>query len=166
VLMSLLLDLANIFGGFLLSIGILQHLPYIGSGLNDFMRVVAPFRWIVGIVTLVAAGYFLINHLVSGPHLFHFEVVGIGVGLALLWDRLTSKQTTSGSPALPDGDVTEVIPGPQQSAPAAGSFLPPRPGRVEATVDGEDLSSGPALLLAIFGLIAVVVGIQGMVTPN
>ncbi len=75
----------------------------------------------------MTGGYYLIVHLTSGPHLFHFEVVAIAVGVILLWDRLT------GRPPLrrTEGDV-----------------------------------QGAALILAIFGVIAVLVGIQGLFTPN
>jgi hypothetical protein len=128
MIMALLLDLANILGGFLLAISLLRRLPRVGGDLARFADRVAPFGWIVGIVALVAGGFYLITHLTSGPHLFHFEVVGIGVGLALLWDRLTGRQR-------------------------------PVEGETGAAV-------GPALLLAIFGIIAIVVGIQGLFTPD
>jgi hypothetical protein len=127
MIMSLLLDLANITGGFLLAVAVLRHLPRIGGDLGRFAARVAAFGWVVGIVALVAGGYFLIVHLISGPRLFHFEVVGIGVGVALLWDRLTGRQ----APRQEQGTPT-----------------------------------GPALLLAIFGLIAIVVGIQGLFTSD
>ena len=64
----------------------------------------------------------------GGPHLFHFEVVGICVGVALLWDRLTGR-------SRPRGD------------------------------DGETVT-GVGLLLAIFGSLAIIVGIQGLFTPD
>jgi hypothetical protein len=67
-------------------------------------------------------------HLTSGPHVFHFEVVGIAVGVALLWDRLSRR------------------PGPERGP---GSTL-----------------VGSALLLAVLGVIAVIVGIQGLFTPD
>jgi hypothetical protein len=82
----------------------------------------------VGIVALVTSGYWLLVHLTSGPHVFHFEVVGAAVGVLLLWERLTGRS---------------------------------RPGSAE---DGE--TAGVALVLAIFGLIAIVVGIQGLFTPD
>ena len=129
MIMALLLDLANIVGGFLLAIALLRGLPRVGNDLARFADRVAPFGWIVGIVALVAAGYWLIVHMVSGPHVFHFEVVGLGVGLALLWERLTGRR-----PASREGEPT--------------------------------MATGPALLLAIFGLIAIVVGIQGLFTPD
>jgi len=125
MLMALLLDIANIVGGLLLATALLRQLPRVGDGLGRFAARVAPWGWIVGVVALVAGGYYLIVHLFSGPHVFHFEVVAIGVGVALLWDRLTGR----GRPA-------------------------------------EDGPPGPALLLAIFGLIAVVVGLQGLFTPD
>jgi hypothetical protein len=133
MIMALLLDLANIVGGFLLAIALLRRLPRVGDDLSRFAGRVAPFGWVVGIVALVAGGYYFIVHLVSGPHLFHFEVVGIGVGIALLWDRLTGRQQPSQDqrPSQETGVVT-----------------------------------GLALLLAIFGLIAIIVGIQGLFTPD
>src|SRR5436190_15712899 len=124
--MALLLDLANIFGGFLLAVGLLQHLPRVGDDLARFAGKVAKFGWVVGVVALVAGGYWLLVHLTSGPRVFHFEVVGIGVGVALLWDRLTGRPKAEGG-----GTVT-----------------------------------GVRLLLAILGLIAIVVGIQGLFTPD
>lgn len=72
--------------------------------------------------------YYLIVNLTSGPHVFHFEVIGIAVGVALLWDRLTGR------------------PGPKQSS-----------GNVFA---------GSSLLLAVLGVIAIIVGIQGLFTPD
>ena len=123
MIMALLLDLANIAGGFLLAVPLLVRLPRIGDGVGRFAERTAPYGWVVGIVALVAGGYYLLVHLISGPRLFHFEVVGLAVGVALLWDRLTG-----------------------------------RPGRSAAT--------GPALLLAILGLIAIVVGVQGLFTPD
>jgi hypothetical protein len=137
MIMALLLDLANILGGFLLAIALFRRLPRVGDDLARFAARIGPFGWIVGIVALVAGGYYLIVHLVSGPHLFHFEVVGIGVGLALLWDRLTGR----GRPG-PDVDPAST-----------------------ATTDAGS-STGWALLLAIFGLIAIIVGIQGLFTPD
>ncbi|GAB3977976.1 hypothetical protein GCM10027615_51210 [Plantactinospora veratri] len=128
MIMALLLDLANIVGGFLLAVALLRRLPRVGDDLGRFAARVAPFGWVVGIVALVAGGYYLIVHLVSGPRPFHFEVVGIGVGLALLWDRLTGRQT------------------PRTQANGA--------------------ATGVGLLLAIFGLIAIIVGIQGLFTPH
>lgn len=128
MIMALLLDLANILGGFLLAITLLRHLPRIGDDLGRFAARVAPFGWVVGIVALVAGGYFLLVHLTTGPRLFHFEVVGIAVGLALLWSRLTNR------------------PAPQ--------------------TEHRDAAGGAGLLLAILGLIAIVVGIQGLFTPD
>jgi hypothetical protein len=128
MLMALLLDLANIVGGFLLAIPLLQQIPRIGDDLTRAQHRIAPFAWVVGIVALVAGGYWLIVHLTDGPHVFHFEVVGIAVGVALLWDRLT------GRPAVADGPRSDV--------------------------------NGVPLLLAILGVIAIVVGIQGLFTPD
>jgi hypothetical protein len=122
--MAFLLDVANIVGGFLLAAGLLRR---VADPLARAAAAIAPFGPVVGIVALVAGGYYLIVHLVSGPHVFHFELVGIGVGVALLWDRLTGR---------------------------------PAPARTAAE------PAGGALLLAVFGLIAIVVGIQGLFTPN
>jgi hypothetical protein len=133
MIMALLLDLANILGGFLLAIALLRRLPRVGGDLGRFADRVAPFGWVVGIVALVTGGYFLIAHAVSGQVL-HFEVVGIGVGVALLWDRLTGRRPVVERPT------------------AAG--------------EAAAVATGAALLLAIFGLIAIVVGIQGLFTPD
>jgi hypothetical protein len=128
MLMALLLDLANIVGGFLLAIPLLQRIPRVGDDLARAQARIAPFAWIVGIVALVAAGYYLIVHLTSGPHLFHFEVIGLAVGITLLWDRLV--------------------------------------GRTATKADAGEEVAGVALLLAILGIIAIVVGIQGLFTPD
>ena len=127
-MIALLLDLANVVGGFLLAVGLLRRLPRVGDDLVRADTAVAPFAWVVGVVALVAGGYYLIVHLTSGPHVFHFEVVGIAVGVALLWDRLTGRPGSSQGP---------------------GNVL-----------------VGSSLLLAVLGLIAIIVGIQGLFTPN
>ncbi|MFG1603376.1 hypothetical protein [Actinoplanes sp. NPDC049265] len=124
MIMALLLDLANIVGGLLLAIPLLAQIPSAGPGLSRFTTKVAPWAWIVGVIALVAAGYYLLVHIFDGPHVFHFEVVGILVGLALLWNRLRGRDR-------------------------------PAPGPL-----------GAGLLLAVFGLIAIVVGIQGLFTPD
>ncbi|MEV6306365.1 hypothetical protein AB0M02_43625 [Actinoplanes sp. NPDC051861] len=124
--MALLLDLVNILGGLLLAVPLLRQLPAVGYEIGRFADRIGRWAWLIGVLALVAGGYYLIVHLTSGPHLFHFEVVGIGVGLALLWDRITGRK-----PA-----------------------------------DSGDGPTGRALLLAIFGIIAIVVGIQGLFTPN
>ncbi|AGL17144.1 hypothetical protein [Actinoplanes sp. N902-109] len=123
MLIALLLDLANIAGGFLLAIALLSRLPRVGDDLARGAEKIAPFGWIVGVTALVCGGYYLLVHLVSGPHVFHFEIVGILVGLALLRDRLTGR-----------------------TRPAA--------------------ATGTGLLLAVFGIIAIVVGLQGLFTPD
>jgi hypothetical protein len=132
MLMALLLDLANIVGGFLLAIPLLQRIPRIGDDLARAQARIAPFAWVVGIVALVAAGYYVIVHLTSGPHLLHFEVIGLAVGIALLWDRLVGRTATKAGVDRAAGD--EV--------------------------------AGVALLLAILGIIAILVGIQGLFTPD
>ncbi|MEV0001753.1 hypothetical protein AB0H28_05620 [Micromonospora sp. NPDC050980] len=126
--MALLLDLANIVGGFLLAAALLRLLPRVGDDLSRLADRAAPIAWVVGLVALVTGGYYLIVHLVSGPQVFHFEVVGVGVGLALLWSRLT--------------------------------------GRPAARAEQPDRATGVRLLLAVFGLIAIVVGVQGLFTPD
>ncbi|RAO45275.1 hypothetical protein GAR06_03466 [Micromonospora saelicesensis] len=128
MIMALLLDLANIVGGFLLAVAVLRLLPRVGDDLGRLAGRAAPIAWVVGLVALVTGGYYLIVHMLSGPRVFHFEVVGIGVGLALLWGRLTGRST-------------------------------PRD-------DQSDGATGVRLLLAIFGLIAIVVGVQGLFTPD
>ena len=144
MIMALLLDLANIVGGFLLAIALLRRLPRVGDDLGRFAARVAPFGWVVGIIALVTGGYYLLVHLISGPRLFHFEVVAIGVGVALLWDRLTGRQAPNGAAA--------------NGAAANGGGVPS---------DGDQgVATGLSLLLAIFGIIALVVGIQGLFTPD
>ena len=128
MIMALLLDLANILGGFLLAIELLRRLPRVGPDLGRFADKVAPFGWVVGIVALVAGGFYLLAHLFSG-RVYHFEIVGLGVGLALLWTRLTGRR-----------------PAQQQRQP--------------------EVPQGRGLLLAVFGLIAIVVGLQGLFTPD
>jgi hypothetical protein len=131
MLMALLLDLANIVGGFLLASGLLAQLPEVGEGIARVRTRIDPFAWIVGVVAVVAAGYWLLVHTTSGPHVFHFEVVGLAVGIALLWERLTGRIRS----------------------PDAG-----HPDHAE--------TAGVALLLGILGLIAIVVGLQGLFTPD
>ena len=128
-MIALLLDLANIIGGFLLAIALLQRLPRIGDDLARADAALTPFGWIVGVVALVAGGYYLIVHLTSGPHVFHFEVVGIAVGVALLRDRLSRRPVPSSGPS------TTTL-------------------------------RGTSLLLAVLGLIAIIVGVQGLFTPD
>lgn len=128
MIMALLLDISNILGGLLLAVPLLRRLPAIGYDLGRFTDRLASWTWLVGVAALVGGGYFLIVHLFSGPRLFHFEVVGIAVGTALTWERLTGRK-----PLVPVGPA--------------------------------DLS-GRALLVSVFGLIAIVVGIQGLFTPD
>jgi hypothetical protein len=128
-MLALLLDLSNIVGGFLLAIGLLRRLPNVGDDLQRFAQRIAPFGWIVGVVALVVAGWFLIVHLTTGPRIFHYEVVGLIVGVLLLWDRLG---------------------------------LDRRTGRTPPTSSDQ----GAGLVLAVFGVIAILVGLQGLFTPN
>lgn len=148
MLMALLLDAANIIGGLLLAIPLLGRFPVIAR----LTARIAPWHWLVGIVALVAGGYFLIVHLISGPHLFHYEAVGIAVGVILAWDRLTGRR-----PLAP------VTPVPAATAPGAGS---PEPAATPAPAPNPADLAGPALLVAVFGVIAIIVGIQGLFTPN
>ncbi|GIE95190.1 hypothetical protein Ari01nite_26550 [Paractinoplanes rishiriensis] len=126
--MSLLLDLANIIGGLLLATPLLRRLPRVGAGIGQVADRVAPWGWIIGIVALVAGGFYLIVHIFSGPHPFHFEIVGIAVGVLLAWERLTTR----------------------------------RP--ITTSRHGEP--TGAVMVIAIFGMIAVLVGLQGLVTPG
>ena len=122
-LMALPLDLANLLGGFLLAIGLIRQTPRVGADLDRGADRLAPFAWVIGIVALVTGGWWLIVHMTAGPGLFHFEIVGIAVGLMLLWGRLKGRPLAGGD-------------------------------------------RGAALLVAIFGLIAIIVGVQGLLTPN
>jgi hypothetical protein len=128
-MIELLLDAANILGGFLLAIGLLVRLPSVGDDLGRAAARLGVFGWIVGIVALAAGGVFLIQHLISGPHVFHYEIVGIITGVLLLWDRLNLRARTG------------------RDLPASGA-------------------SGAGLVLAVFGIVAILVGIQGLMTPN
>ena len=133
-MLALILDLCNILGGFLLAVGLLALIPNAGDNLARFAERLSPFRWIVGVAALVCGGYFLIVHLISGPHVFHFEIVGIAVGVLLLWDRLRAGRAPSEGMANRD-------------LPASGS-------------------QGSGLVLAVFGIIAMIVGLQGIFTPD
>jgi hypothetical protein len=128
-MLALILDLCNILGGFLLAIGLLALIPNAGDNLARFAERLSPFRWIVGVAALVCGGYFLIVHLISGPRVFHFELVGIAVGVLLLWDRLRAGRLA------------------HRDLPASGS-------------------QGAGLVLAVFGIIAMIVGLQGIFTPD
>jgi hypothetical protein len=128
-MLALILDLCNILGGFLLAIGLLALIPNAGDNLVRFAERLGRFRWIVGVAALVSGGYFLIVHLISGPRVFHFELVGIVVGVLLLWDRLRVGRLA------------------HRDLPASGA-------------------QGSGLVLAVFGIIAMIVGLQGIVTPD
>lgn len=128
-MLELILDLCNLLGGFLLAIGLLATIPNAGDNLARFAERVSPFRWIVGVGALVCGGYFLIVHWISGPRVFHFEIVGIAVGVLLLWDRLRAGRLA------------------HRDLPASGA-------------------QGPGLVLAVFGIIAMIVGLQGLFTPD
>ena len=147
-----LLDLGNLVGGLLLAAVLLAELPRVGPGIARAAAVCAPVAAVVGVLALVMGGYYLILHLAGGPHVFHFELVGIAVGVALLRHRLfpavSGRTTAIRSPAGPTG--------PGGSGPASAPTAPYLVGPI----------GGAALLLAVFGLIAVVVGIQGLFTPD
>jgi len=127
-MIALVLDLANIVGGFLLATVLFRRVPRVSYDLVRANATIAPYAWLIGIMALVASGYYLIVHLTSGPHVFHFEVIGIAVGVALLWDRLT------GRPAVKERSRTGL--------------------------------EGRSLLVAVLGVIAIIVGIQGLFTPD
>ena len=127
-MISLLLDLANIIGGFLLAIGLLVKIPDAGGSLAKGAAKIAPFGWLVAVAALVCAGYFILVHLTSGPRLFHYEVVGLITGILLLMDRVNAGRDTSD----PVGKG----------------------------------ASGFQTFVAIFGVIAIIVGIQGLFTPH
>jgi len=129
-MIDLLLDLSNILGGFLLAIGLLALIRDVGAGLARAADRLGPFGWIVGIVALVCGGYFLIVHIVNGPHIFHFEVVGLITGALLLWGRLRAGRLVRGAE-------------------------PPRSS-----------DRGAGLVIAVFGIIAMIVGVQGIFTPD
>lgn len=138
MILALLLDLANLVGGFLLAVGLLRGLPRVGDALGRFAERVAPFGWVVGIVALATGGGYLLIHLLAGPRVYHFEVVGIGVGVALLWDRLTGR---------------------------AGAPSPAPTGRGQTATEAA-APTGAALLLAVFGVVAMLIGLQGLFTPD
>lgn len=150
-----LLDLSNIVGGFLLALALLTAIPQVGDGLARAGGAIGPFGWVVGIVALVCGGYFLLYHLANGPHVFHFEVVAILVGVALLWDRLTGRSPLVGRDSSPRGGSADPL---TRRDPAVG-------GRRTAVAQ-TGTATGWGLILAIFGIIAMIVGIQGLLTPN
>jgi hypothetical protein len=166
MLMALLLDAANIVGGLLLAIPLLGRFPVVAR----LTARIAGWRWLIGIVALVAGGYFLIVHLISGPHLFHFEVVGIAVGVILAWERLTGRRPLVPAPASTPAGAGFGPAGHAADSPAAGhdaglrSGAAPAPGGVSSPPPAD--LGGPALLVAVFGIIAIVVGLQGLFTPN
>ena len=150
MVMALLLDFANIAGGLLLAAVLLQRLPKLGPDLGLAARAGAPYGWIVGLVALVTSGYYLLVHLTDGPRVFHFEIVGLGVGVALLWDRLRGRRARRTTPALPAGGN-------------GGTATRTRPA---AQDQDQREATGGALLLAVFGVIAIIVGFQGLLTPD
>ena len=105
-----------------------EDIDYMPSG-DGLVGLVWVLPVIVGGVALACGGYFLILHLMSGPRIFHFEIVGLITGVLLLWERLNLARRTG------------------RDLPASGS-------------------SGAGLILAIFGVIATLVGLQGLFTQN
>ncbi|WP_229074755.1 hypothetical protein [Actinoplanes sp. DH11] len=186
--MALLLDLANILGGLLLAVPLLRSLPTVGTPLGRLTDKISPWAWLVGVLALVTGGYYLLVHLFSGPHLFHFEVVGLAVGVILLWDRLTGRHTpTTPAPGLAPASSAPGGPSAGGSAPGgsgAGGSAPggstpggsapggsgpgggPGPAASVSAPGGQGVLAGRTLILAIFGVIAIVVGLQGFFTPN
>jgi hypothetical protein len=151
--MSVVLDLVNIVGGLLLAVALLALVPRLGGGIRRGLGVLVPFGWVVGVIALVAGGYFLIKHIVDGPHVFHFEVVGIAVGVCLLWDRLRDRTAVGSSGDAVAGGGATV---------SGGTAVQTEAGVVAET----GVLTGTALLLAVFGLIAFVVGLEGLFTAN
>ena len=130
-MIALLLDLSNIVGGFVLAIALLQtHSAGSVTTWSWADAAIRPYAGIVGVVALVAGGYDLIVTPTSGPHVFHFEVVGIAVGVALLRDRLLRRPV------------------------AKGARVQPPPSRADRCSS------------RLLGLIAILVGIQGLFTPD
>lgn len=127
-MIALLLDFANILGGFLLAIGLFVKIPDVGNDLAKAAAKIAQLGWLIGIIALVTGGYFLIVHLISGPQLFHYEVVAIITGILLLMDRVKAGTDTS-----------------------------------DPVATG---TSGFKTFVAVFGVIAILVGLQGLFTPN
>ena len=154
MILALLLDFANIAGGLLLAAVLLERLPKVGPDLGLAARAAAPYGWIVGLVALVTGGYYLLVHVTDGPRIFHFELVGIAIGVALLWDRLRGGKARARSSAAPVGSTTP-----------AGPVAPVGPAGVRAR-SAVEAPTGVALLLAVFGIIAVIVGFQGLLTPD
>jgi len=166
---ALLLDLSNIVGGLLLAGLLLQEIPRVGPAVGWLTGVLARAGVVIGIVALAVGGYYLIVHVTSGPHVFHFELVGLGVGVALLRDRLFPRSAAVRAPAtapLSTGGPGGTTGGPGGAYP--DTRLPPQPGPATTPVTSPVASplTGASLLLAVFGLIAIVVGIQGLFTPD
>jgi hypothetical protein len=156
-----LLDLTNIVGGFLLAAVLLAELPRVGPGVARAAAVAARATAVIGVLALVMGGYYLILHLTVGPHVFHFELVGIGVGVAALRDRLFPR--TSAEQAR-NAAASAALRGTSGSS-AATASADTRAAAADASTAAGGVTGG-GLLLAVFGLIAMVVGIQGLFTPD
>lgn len=124
-LVALLLDLANILGGLLLASGLLTGSSRPEQLAGRAAGALSPARVVIGALALATGGIWVVVHLTRGPGLFVFELVGIAVGVVLLWDRL-------------------------------------RPGARSLTGGRE----GTGLLVAVLGLVAILVGIVGLFTPD
>jgi hypothetical protein len=156
---ALLLDLANIVGGFLLGAVLLADLPSVGPWVARGAAAITGLGRVVGVVALMMGGFYVIMHLTSGPHVFHFELVGVGVGVALLRDRLFPRVAGLAGPVTTPTPTAPVAQGPASLFSPVQASGGVRPGtRAPPT--------GGALLLAVFGLIAIVVGLQGLFTPD
>jgi hypothetical protein len=158
-----LLDLTNLVGGFLLAAALLTELPRVGPGMARVAGATARVTVAVGVLALASGGYYLILHLTAGPHVFHFELIGIGIGVATLRDRLfpgrgsgTGTGTDSSSAPSTAISATDTAISAPDTAISATSTATSAPGTV----------TGSRLLLAVFGLIAMGVGLQGLLTPD
>jgi hypothetical protein len=170
--LAALLDLSNIVGGFLLSSILLWDVPKVGPVLARFTARVARAGDVVGVIALMAGGYWVIVHLASGPHVFHFELVGAGIGVALLRRRLFTPAAGPG-PAGPasasgaDHSTTSMfVPSQGASAPGTSPASAQAHGAARSPAQAQSAPTGGILLLAVFGLIAIAVGIQGLMTPD
>lgn len=168
-----LLDLTNIVGGFLLAAALLRELPRVGPSVTRAAGAVARGAVVIGVLALTVGGYYLILHLTAGPHVFHFELIGIGVGVATLRDRLfplsraTNPTDRVTAPAgAPDASGLPGTTGPAGTGPMGTSPMGAGAGDPGAGAGPGFPITGNELLLAIFGLIAVIAGLQGLLTAD
>jgi len=168
-LTALLLDGSNIVGGLLLAAALLRDVPRLGPPLARLTGALARAGVAIGVLALVMGGYYLILHLTSGPHVFHFEVVGLGVGVGLLRERLFppgAAQAADPTPTQPTPTQPAPAPPSTGSMPYLDTRVPPPPPAPTAPSSAQAPVTGAQLLLAVFGLIAIVIGIQGLLTPD